>query len=149
IQLEGRLPAVLKVEARPAGTAELIDLAELCRYKRLHAASVRFYTEAFDADAKLAEDPEAHHRYWAACSSALAGCGEGEDAAAVPDKARAGLRKQALEWLRAHLPGWARRLEGGTPQDRAKVRSAFHIWRSDPALAGVRDAGALAALPPA
>src|SRR5262249_37322556 len=120
-----------------------------CRYKRLHVNSVRFYTKAFDADAKLAHHLLTYHRYQAACSAAQAGCGEGEDAATVPDKARASLRKQALEWLRADLAGRARQLEGGTPQGRAEVQIVLHIWRRDPALAGARDAGPLAALPPA
>jgi tetratricopeptide (TPR) repeat protein len=149
IQLDGRLPAVLEGEAPPSSIAECIDWAELCRYKRLPAHSVRFYTRAFDADAKLANDLQANRRYQAACSAALAGCGEGEDAATVPDKARASLLEQALEWLRADLAGWTRRLEGGRPQDRVKVRTELHTWRSDPALAGVRDAGPLAALPSA
>ena len=144
IQLVGRLPAVLRGEGQPPSAAEGIEWAELCRYKRLPAHSVRFYTQAFDADARLVTS----HRYRAACSAALAGCGEGEDAATVPDKARASLRQQALEWLRADLAVGARRLEGGTPQDRAEARSALYIWRNDPALAGVRDPGRLAALPP-
>jgi tetratricopeptide (TPR) repeat protein len=149
IELEGRLPALLKGEGRPAGAAGRVELALLCRYKGLHAASARFFAEAFAADAKLADDLLAEHRYQAACSAAQAGCGEGADAAAVPDRARASLRKQALAWLRADLAAWARRLEGGTQQVRAEVRVALHGWRGDPALAGVRGAGPLAALPPA
>jgi hypothetical protein len=65
---------------------------------------------------------------------------------AVPDKARSSLRKRALEWLRADLAGWARRLERGTPQDRAEVQEAMHVWQTDPGLSGVREAGSLAAL---
>jgi hypothetical protein len=38
-------------------------------------------------------------------------------------------------------------VEGGTPQDRAEVQPVLSIWQSNPALAGVRDAGPLAALP--
>jgi tetratricopeptide (TPR) repeat protein/predicted Ser/Thr protein kinase len=143
IELDGRLPAVLRGERPPAGAAGFLELAALCRYKGLHASSVRFYTEALDADATLAEV----QRFRAACSAAQAGCGEGEDAAAAPDKARASLRKQAREWLRADLAGWARRLAGGTPRDRAEVRTQLGIWLVHPALAGVRDAGRLAALP--
>ena len=68
-------------------------------------------------------------------------------AATVPDKARASLHKRALEWLRADLAGRTRQLKGDSPLVRAEVRLVLHIWRSDPALAGVRDAGRLAALP--
>jgi hypothetical protein len=138
------LPAVLKGEAEPAGAAERIELAELCRYKGLYAASARFYTEAFDAGANPAD-----HRYDAAGSAAQAGCGAGEDAAGVPDKVRVSLRKQALEWLRANLTGLAGSREGGPPPDRAQVQQKLSIWQLDPALAGVRDADRLAALPTA
>src|SRR5262249_35806942 len=103
IELEGRLPALLKGERRPSGAAGRVELALLCRYKGLHAASARFFTEAFADDAKLADDLQAENRYQAACSAAQAGRGEGADAAAVPDRARASLRKQALGWLRADL----------------------------------------------
>jgi hypothetical protein len=50
---------------------------------------------------------------------------------------------------RADRGSRARHLEGGPPQGRAAVQLALHVWRSDPALAGARDAGRLAALPPA
>jgi len=147
IQLADRLPAVLKGEAQPASAAERAELADLCHYKRFHVSAARFYTEAFDGDAKLANDLSNGHRYRAASSAVQAGCGEGEDAATVPDKARASLHKRALEWLRADLAGRTRQLEGDSPLVRAEVRLVLHIWRSDPALAGVRDAGRLAALP--
>jgi tetratricopeptide (TPR) repeat protein len=147
LELEGRLPAILKGEDRPDGAAARLELAELCQYKRLHATSVRFVTEAFAADAKLADDLLADHRYRAACSAALAAAGQGEDATSVPDKARASLRKQALQWLRANLAGWARRLKDGTPRERTQAQAVLRTWQSDPALAGVRDAGPLAALP--
>jgi len=147
IQLADRLPAVLKGEAQPASATERADLADLCHYKRLHVSAARLYGEAFDGDTKLANDLSNGHRYRAASSAAQAGCGEGDDAATVPDKARASLRKRALEWLRADLAGRTRQLEAGTPQDRAEIQLVLHIWRSDPALAGVRDADRLAALP--
>jgi hypothetical protein len=69
----------------------------------------------------------------------LAGRGSGEMAA--------NLRRQALEWLRAQLARQARALEGGTPQDRARLQEVLRGWQAIPDLAGVRDAGALAALP--
>ena len=50
---------------------------------------------------------------------------------------------------RADRGSRARQLGGGTPRGRAAVQRALPVWRSDPALAGVREAGPLAALPPA
>jgi tetratricopeptide (TPR) repeat protein len=146
LELEDRLPPALRGEGPSAGR---LDLAELCRYKGLHAAAARFYSEAFDAGANPADDPGAGHRFWAACSAARAGCGEGGDAATVRDEARAGLRGQALAWLRADLAELARRAAGGAPQDRAGVRAALHNWQGSPALACVRDAGRVVTLPPA
>jgi hypothetical protein len=110
---------------------------------------VRFFTEAFAADPKLADDFRTRRRYQAACSAAQAGCGEGAEEARPDESGRARLRRQALAWLRADLAGWARFREGGTPEHRAEVRGRLGIWQVDPALAGVRDADHLAALPAA
>jgi hypothetical protein len=63
----------------------------------------------------LAEDLNAQHRYNAARAAALAGCGAGEDAAHLTDSDRAGLRKQALDWLRADLEAWRKILDQGPP----------------------------------
>jgi Flp pilus assembly protein TadD/predicted Ser/Thr protein kinase len=149
IALDARLPAILQGADRPRSLRERVELAELCRYKRLYSTSVRFFAEAFAAEAGVADDLRDHRRYHAACAAALAGCGAGEYAAAVPDKARASLRKQALAWLHADLAGRARLAEGGSPEDRFEVWKRLGIWQADPSVAGVRDAGALAALPAA
>jgi hypothetical protein len=42
-------------------------------------------------------------RYYAACVAARAGCGQGQDAADVDEKGRAGFRQQARDWLGAEL----------------------------------------------
>jgi tetratricopeptide (TPR) repeat protein len=139
LELDRRLPAILKGESAPSGIAERIDLADLCRYKRLYAASVRFFTEAFAAEPKLADALWAGHRYRAACSAALGGCGAGEEATR--------LRRQALEWLRADLVGWTRYLQSATPKDAAQLQRVFRTWQLDLALAGVREADRLATLP--
>jgi tetratricopeptide (TPR) repeat protein/predicted Ser/Thr protein kinase len=146
LELDGRLPAILKGEARPAGAAECIALGELCRYKRLYAPSVRFYTEAFKADARWADSLQVGNRYRAACSAALAGCGQGEETARPGEAGRAELRRQALEWLRADLGLWSRHGAEGAPQNRAQVQAALRSWQTDPDLAGVREPDLLAAL---
>jgi tetratricopeptide (TPR) repeat protein len=149
--LAARLPAVLRGEARPADVAEQVGLAQLCQqpYKRLHAASARFYAAAFAAQPSLAGDVPAGHRYQAACAAALAGCGQGDDRPAPDEKERGRWRQQALDWLRADLAWWRQRAETGTPQDRAAVRPALQHWLADPDLAGVRGEVALALLPEA
>jgi tetratricopeptide (TPR) repeat protein len=149
-ELDRKLPAFLKGDARPADAAEALGLAQLCerQYKQRHAAAARFYAAAFAADPNLADDPRQSHRQSAARSAALAGCGQGNDAAGLDDSERAGLRRQALDWLRAELAARAKRLEGGDPVQGAMVRQALTYWRHDADFTGVRG-DALAMLPEA
>src|SRR5262249_49539320 len=64
LALDTRLPTGLGGGAPPADAAEMLALARLCvQYKKLHAAAVRFYRDAFAAEPKLADDPRAAHRY--------------------------------------------------------------------------------------
>jgi tetratricopeptide (TPR) repeat protein/serine/threonine protein kinase len=148
IELDGKLPGILRGDTRPASPAECIELADLCSHKRLHRAEAGFYKEAFDAQPKLVDDLDAEHRYNAACAAALAGCGKGQDAAQVDDTKRARLRRQALDWLRADLQAWGRRLDR-EPDKVPKVVEQMHHWLTDTDTAGVRGAEALARLPEA
>jgi len=142
------LTATRKGKARPAGPAECLELADFCRQlKQLPAAAVQFYTEAFAAEPKLAADLQAAHRYRAAQSAALAGCGQGKDAAGLGAAKRAQLRGQSLEWLQADLALWTKQRETGRPQADQAALARMHEWGSEPSLAGVRDAPGLAGLP--
>jgi Flp pilus assembly protein TadD/predicted Ser/Thr protein kinase len=145
IKLDARLPAILKGEAQPAGTAERVYLGCICASKGLYASSARFFAEAFAANARVAEA----YRYRAACSAASAGCGLGSEGVQLDEAGRAALRRQALEWLWADLAGRARYLEGATPQDRPRLAGELRRWQFDADLAGVRSANCLAALPAA
>jgi serine/threonine-protein kinase len=150
LALEERLPALLPGQAKPAGAAERLALAQLClRYKQLYAAAARFSAEAFAENPALASDLKAGHRYSAARAAALAGCGRGADAAALDGQERSRLRRQAMAWLRADLAAWAALAEKATPQARQGVRRALTRWRQDPDLAGVRDPAELVKLPEA
>jgi tetratricopeptide (TPR) repeat protein/serine/threonine protein kinase len=151
VQLDDLLAATREVKARPAGPAECLELADFCRQlKQCPAAAVRFYTDAFTAEPKLADDLRAAHRYRAAQAAALAGCGQGKDAAGLSAAERARLRRQALEWLRADLALRTKQLEAGGLaglQARQAVAAPMQQWLSEPSLAGVRDAIGLAKLP--
>jgi tetratricopeptide (TPR) repeat protein len=149
IKANNRLPAILQGARQPQGVQERLDLAVLCRYKRLYSTSVQFFTEALAAEPRLAADVRTQRRYRAACAAVLASCGHGAEAARPDESERARLRRKALQWLHADLAGWARLWEGGTPEDRAAVRARLGVWQIDPALAGVRDADRLATLPAA
>jgi tetratricopeptide (TPR) repeat protein/serine/threonine protein kinase len=144
VALDAKLPKVVKGEAQPADSAEQLALAKLCQeHKKLYAAAVRFYEEAFAAEPKLM----APNRYNAACVAALAGCGQGSDAEKLDDQGRCRLRGQALAWLRADLAAWEKELAKNTPEARAAVRNKMLHWQTDADLAGVRGPKALAQLP--
>jgi serine/threonine-protein kinase len=139
VELDSKLPAILKGDAHPASGAERLELASLCQLpcKRLHAAAAGFCAEAFAAEPKLAEDLRQPHRYNAARSAVLAAAGQAADAAQLDDKERTRLRKQALDWLRADLGAWAKHAEDTKQQGR--VRYVLQHWQKDPDLAGIRD----------
>jgi tetratricopeptide (TPR) repeat protein len=147
LALAPRLPAVLRAEDKPADNAERLAFAQMAYDHRHFVGAVRLWAEAFEADTGLANNLGAAFRYSAACSSALAAAGQGEDAAWLDDKERARLRQQALDWLRADLALRSKQLETGSTADPAAAQQALRHWQQDPDLAGIRDAASLAKLP--
>src|SRR5262249_46693895 len=145
--LEAKLHALLKGEFRPRDNKERLGLAEVCQAKKLHHAAARLWADAFAADAKLADDLEAGHRYNAACYAALAAAGEGEAAARLGGKDGREWRRQALTWLRADRAARRRQLKSWWPGEAAQARQALTHWQQDSDLAGLRDQAALARLP--
>jgi hypothetical protein len=148
LQLDLKLPAILKGERQPADAAEWLALADLCQrpFKRQYAAAARFYAGAFAADTKWATDLKAGHRYNAARYAARAAAGEGTDADRLSAAERSGLRLQALTWLQADLLSRRKQLETGAAADRAAAQQALQHWQSDADLAGLRDAREVAKL---
>jgi serine/threonine-protein kinase len=147
VQLQGRLPAVLAGKSSPTSAAEWLEYAYLCSLEQRHAASARFYGQAFAAEPKLADEQNAPHRYNAACAAALAGAGRGRDGASLGDVERARWRRQALTWLRADLRSWARRLDSGRPGERALVAQTLRSWQGRPHLAALREPAQQGQLP--
>jgi tetratricopeptide (TPR) repeat protein len=147
IALEGQLPGFLDGKNTPASAGERIELAEMCALKRMYRTTARFYEEAFAAKRELANDPAAGHRYNAACAAALAGCGQGKDAGKLDEKERAGLRRQALDWLRADLDAWQKILAREPGKARPAIIGVMQHWLADTDFAGVRGPQALAKLP--
>jgi serine/threonine-protein kinase len=149
VALEARLPAVIRGEDKPRDGAEGVALADVAYKLQRHSLSARLYAEAFRADPKPAEDMIPGHRYNAACAAALAGYGQGKDDPPPGEAARAELRQQALDWLKADLAARGRMLDAGDPKARAYVAWTLQHWKKDNDLAGVRDPAALARLPEA
>jgi serine/threonine-protein kinase len=147
VALEAKLPALLAGAIQPADDAERLEYITLCGIKGFHRAAVRLTSEAFAANPKLADDLGAGTRFAAAISAALAGTGRSDDAKQLDDGARARLREQAVDWLRADLDLHARKFQTGKPEDRAAVKDALRKWQREPDLACIRDLDALESLP--
>jgi hypothetical protein len=113
----------------------------LCEHRRMFAAGVRFYAQAFAVHPRLATDLQEQHRYNAACFAARA-AGQGKDADKLIDSERLALRRQALTWLRAELALWTRRVASGDV-GRSRMKRAVEHWQKDPDLVGIRDKAAL------
>ena len=108
-------------EARPADAAEVAGLVK--RYR----------------DEVAARQAEAERLLW------IRAAGEAFPPAA--EDARARLRQQARELLRAEVAAQAQRLSGASPAEAAAARQVLEGLRGLPVLAGVRDPAALADLP--
>src|SRR5439155_815217 len=85
LALEAKLPDVLAGKAQPKDNGERIGFPRLCIIQKRYAGAARLWSDAFATDAKLADDLNAHHRYSAACSAALAAAGQGNDAEKLSD----------------------------------------------------------------
>ncbi|MDB5293722.1 MAG: tetratricopeptide repeat protein [Phycisphaerales bacterium] len=142
------LPAFLSGNYWPQENIERLALIGVCQFKGLHASAARLYADAFAAAPDLAEDLAAAHRFNAARSAALAGCDHGEQTPTLSDVERSRWRAQAREWLRADLAAWIKESEGGEPVNHAKLQQRLTRMQHDKDLAGIRDANALAELPP-
>jgi tetratricopeptide (TPR) repeat protein len=149
--LRRRLPGLLAGRDQPADPSEGLAFADLCRQRaqRRYALAARLYAAAFAVDSRLADDWQAAHRSHAASAAALAGCGQGADAAHLDDPEKARLRSQARTWLGADLTRWGEQAAAAAEDLPATVRQRLARWQQDPDLAGVRDTAALAKLPAA
>jgi len=146
IALANRLPALLKGDDKPKDAAEGLAFAQLCYDQSRYAAAARLWESALAANPKLADDRQTGHRYNAACAAALAAAGKGKDEPAIDD-AKAKLRVQARDGLKAELVAWTKVLETGPAQTKAAVVHTLQHWQEDRDLAGIRDPEALEKLP--
>jgi serine/threonine-protein kinase len=144
--LDDKFDAILNGEMKLDRAGDLFKFAGLCMSKKRYAAGTRFSRDAFAADPSLADNLASTARYSAARAAALAGSGQGKDAADLDDAERADLRKQALEWLRADLERLTKELKRN-PQVRIALLRAVQGWQREKDLADLRDPDALKKLP--
>jgi Flp pilus assembly protein TadD len=147
LALSRRLPALLRGDDKPKDNAERLAFAQIASTLRRFAAATRLYAETLESDPRLGDDRRGGYRYAAACAAALAAAGLGKDEPLPDDAARARLRRQALDWLRAELALWTRLLESGTPGVRPVIVQTLSHWQNSTDLAGIRDTAALTTLP--
>jgi tetratricopeptide (TPR) repeat protein len=148
LQLDQRLPEILAGTQQPRGSQERIEYASFCQFtKYRYVAAVRLYSSAFTADAKLAEDLRAEHRYNAACAATLAAAGKGDAAKGLVVEEWAWLQQQAFDWLRADLAVHATLAAKADQESRRFVERWLAHWQQDTDLIAVRDQEWLAAMP--
>jgi serine/threonine-protein kinase len=148
VQLEPRSGPLLRGEALPADATEYLDLAVIARNKGMYATAVALWTKAFAIDRNLAIDSTFNSRYTAAAAAAMAGCGKGTEEPAPAEPARAKLRRQALDWLKADLALYLDEASRSLSDMHLTERTLL-LWKADIDLAGVRDQDRLALLPEA
>jgi WD40 repeat protein/serine/threonine protein kinase len=146
-RLAKRFPAVLRGQDEPADNAERLAFAQLARDHQEFAFAARLWAEALASDPMLGDDRRAQHRYHAARAAALAAAGQGKARPPLDDAAKATLRRQVLDWLKAEFAAWDKHLESGPPRDRLTIVLTLSDWKHENDLAGLRDAAALAKLP--
>src|SRR5205823_6449826 len=130
----------------PKDNAERLALAQRVYDTKRYLTAARLWADALAADPKLAEDRQAQHPYNAACAAALAASGQGVDDPTPDEAAKAKLRTQALDWLKAELDAWSKLLVAGTPKDYELVQQTLANWKVDTDLASLRDGPELAKL---
>jgi tetratricopeptide (TPR) repeat protein len=141
LALDARLPAILQGKEQLADSGQQLALARLCRDHGRPDASARLYAAAFAARPALADDLGSRNRYDAACAAIRAADGGGDEAP-LTEAERAGLRRQALDWLRADLAPRSK-----LPQGDKSAAEALRTWQTDAALAAVCDRARLEGLP--
>jgi serine/threonine-protein kinase len=133
----------------PRNNEDRLALIAVCKSMKRIARAALLYADAFAADPEFANGAGSSHPYDAACFAARAVSGDGEDAADLSEAQRASLRERARVWLRDDLVAKRAHLTGAPSPHRLAVPGLLETWLTDPALAGVRDEGALRKLSPA
>ena len=115
--------------------------------KGRYADGARLSAKAFAADPKLATDLKAGYRYDAACFASLASVEQDHHDPKSSADARAKLRIQARDWLKADLALHAQAIKNGKPEEADAFRKNLAHWKVDADLAPLRDPVALTKIP--
>lgn len=146
VSQEAKLARIQAGSERPANADEKLQLALVSDLKGMPRAAACLFLVAFTDKPALAASLHYGHRYQAACCAARVGVGPGLGLPLWDTVEQACWRRQALEWLRADLTHWSRRLEQ-SPEARLQVRHALQRWQKEKVLACLREPEHLARLP--
>jgi WD40 repeat protein/serine/threonine protein kinase len=130
----------------PENATVKATLAGVASEQKKFALAARLWAEVMARDPKLGED-RTQPRYHAARAAVLASAGRGEEEPPLDDAAKAKLRRQALDWLKAELTACGKQLASASPQGRSTIVQRLSHWQKDGELAGIRDKAALDKLP--
>ena len=147
LALAARFPALIRGEGRPRDNTERLTLAQTAFDRKLFAAAARNWSAAIASDPKLVDDSQEAYPYRAIRAAALAGVGLGIDEPPPDGAAKASLRRQALEGLKAEVSTRTKLVATGDNQARSAVAKDLAGWKQDRELAGICDSEALAMLP--
>jgi serine/threonine-protein kinase len=140
-----QLPAFLQGEYEPLDNDERLAFVGMCQVQRRYRAEAQLYAAALASEPQLSDEHPFPIRYNAARAAALAGCGRGQDAHTLDEAARAQLRDQARQWLRAELASMGRKLEHD-PGLKEQLLRTLVTWKTDSDLAGLRERSSLIVL---
>jgi len=140
--LESGIPDIIQGVTKPAND-DCLDLAQLCFVKHYYATAVLLYAAALSNNSQLFDNLRGGHRYNAARAAALAGCGQGNDAAVLDASKKNDLLHQACRWLKLDIAAWKDKLAKPAAAVQIEARRILTRWRDDPALRTLRDPAAL------
>ena len=147
--LAERLPALLKGDDRPQDNAERLAFAQICYDQRTPRRRRPLLGRGAGRRPEARRRPSGPAPLQRRLRRRAGRRRAGKDDPPPDDAAKAKLRGQALDWLKAERDAWAKLLDGGDPKERTRVAHQLQDWKVAPELASVRDPAALAKLPDA
>ncbi len=147
VELDRRLNAVAAGDSAK-NVQELLALGRRAYDTRKFLLAARWFDQAIQLDARIAQHPQLQIPYNAACSAALAASGQDASNQALEDAEKSRLRSQAAAWLNQELKRWQKvQSENPKPEAQKLVAQILSHWLDDSDLASIRESSKLANLP--
>jgi WD40 repeat protein len=127
--IRDRPPVLLQAGDDTASNIERLLVARIARDRERFALATRLWARALESDPALGDNRLTRPRYNAARAAAQAAAGRGSDPP-LDDGAKAKLRGQALDWLKAEWTVWRALLDSQKPlteRDTVSVRETLDL----------------------